>query len=216
MADLSVENGAEGKKGRGTSVRNMRSEAENGLSSGINGAENGPSEPMAGPSGNARIPLGKGITLVKKSKGKHVLANISLSAPKAKIPRRDVSRPIDQSEEDSDSDPNDFVFRHNEASADEDLRESSEDSESMSDDTETECSKQGKLSELQCEGMFDPIQLHKSKEFRLIESQDAFVLKNFNTYIKQEILNETVLKSDPVPVHDSLVVSETAIARCLI
>ena len=50
----------------------MRSEAKNGHRFCVNGAANGPREPVAGPSGNVRFPLGKGITLhvVKKSKGK--------------------------------------------------------------------------------------------------------------------------------------------------
>ena len=72
--------------------------------------------------------------------------------------------PVAQLQEDSDT--NGVVLNHNVASADEGLFESSEDSDSLSDNTV--CSKQRELNALQREGMFDPVQLHKSREFKFV------------------------------------------------
>ena len=58
--------------------------------------------------------------------------------------------------------------------------------------------------------MFDPEWKKQTTKWHLAKQQKAFVDKYFSTYIKDEVIRETVLKDAPVPSHTSLTVPELA------
>ena len=58
-------------------------------------------------------------------------------------------------------------------------------------------------------GMFDPKKAQHAAEMKLSASQKCFVDKNFTSYIKESVIQEQVLKIDPIPSQSALTIPET-------
>lgn len=194
-------------------VTNRAVHAGNGGNS--SGIENGPSS-------CPRIEIKKGIYRKAKRKSdslESTAKSFTLPAPKGKIPRlnspqrtrQDVQHNHDPSETCSSSCPAlDSVDLHWGQSGSTNLTDLDSDDESHCSGENPSRPRSPTLSATSGApeedlGMFDPVRLTQAKEFKLSDRQNRFVALNFSRYIKHDIIVDTVLKQDPVPVHEALV-----------
>jgi len=57
-------------------------------------------------------------------------------------------------------------------------------------------------------GMFDPFAVQRHKEMRLSHTQNSYISKYFTSYVKEDMVKELVLKEDPIPTHNELIVAD--------